>query len=65
MKENFKKFVKAKSKDAETQDAVAMNKEETAKKPLQRRTVKHVAESTIKKPAVKKADAETTAKGGN
>ena len=39
-------------------------KEETVKKPLQRREVKHVAESTIKKPAAKKADTEATAKEG-
>lgn len=57
-----KKFVKAKTKDAEKQDAEAANKEEVAKKPLQRREVKHVAESTIKKPAAKKADAEATTK---
>ncbi|MBS7401809.1 MAG: 50S ribosomal protein L24 [Eubacteriales bacterium] len=59
-----KKFVKAKAKDAEAQEA-AEPKAEAAKKPLQRREVKHVAESTIKKPAAKKAEkAETTAKGG-
>ena len=59
-----KKFVKAKAKDAEAQEAVAAKKEEVAKKPLQRREVKHVAESTIKKPAAKKAEATATAKGG-
>jgi large subunit ribosomal protein L24 len=59
-----KKFVKAKGKDAETQETAATKTEETVKKPLQRREVKHVAESTIKKPAAKKADTEETAKGG-
>ncbi len=56
-----KKFVKAKAKDAENQEAATAEK--TAKKPLQRREVKHVAESTVKKPAAKKtvaATAETT-----
>jgi large subunit ribosomal protein L24 len=56
-----KKFVKAK-KEAENQEAATANKTETAKKPLQRREVKHVAESTIKKPAAKKANIEATAK---
>ena len=59
-----KKFVKAKAKDAEAQEAVAAKEEEVAKKPLQRREVKHVAESTIKKPAAKKVEATATAKGG-
>lgn len=60
-----KKFVKAKAKDAESQEVAANAKTEPAKKPLQRREVKHVAESTIKKPAAKKADsAKTAAKGG-
>ncbi len=60
-----KKFVKAKAKDAEAEATVTETKAETAKKPLQRREVKHVAESTIKKPAAKKAEsAEATAKGG-
>lgn len=58
-----KKFVKAK-KEAEKQEAAVADKEETTKKPLQRREVKHVAESTIKKPAAKKTETETTAKGG-
>ncbi|MCQ2382015.1 MAG: 50S ribosomal protein L24 [Clostridia bacterium] len=58
-----KKFVKAKAKDAENQE-VAVNKEETVKKPLQRREVKHVAESTIKKPAAKKVETKETANGG-
>ena len=56
-----KKFVKAKAKDEEVKDAAA--KTETAtKKPLQRREVKHVAESTIKKPAAKKAEKPAAAK---
>ncbi len=60
-----KKFVKAKTKDAEVQEAAATENKAEAKKPLQRREVKHVAESTIKKPAAKKAEtAETTAEGG-
>lgn len=59
-----KKFVKAKAKDAENQEAAATAKAETAKKPLQRREVKHVAESTIKKPAAKKAESAETTKGG-
>lgn len=59
-----KKFVKAKAKDAENQEAAATAKPEAAKKPLQRREVKHVAESTIKKPAAKKAESAATAKGG-
>ena len=59
-----KKFVKAKAKDAEGQEAAATNKEATAKKPLQRREVKHVAESTIKKPATKKAETAATDKTG-
>jgi len=50
-----KKFVKAKAKDEDVKDAAAKN-ETTTKKPLQRREVKHVAESTIKKPAAKKAE---------
>ena len=54
-----KKFVKAKAKDEVATEAVA-EKETTAKKPLQRREVKHVAESTIKKPAAKKSTAEQT-----
>lgn len=57
-----KKFVKNKAKDAEVKEA-ATTEEKVAKKPLQRREVKHVAESTIKKPAAKKAEA-TTAEGG-
>ena len=57
-----KKFVKNKAKDAEVKEAAA-TEEKVAKKPLQRREVKHVAESTIKKPAAKKAEA-TTAEGG-
>ena len=56
-----KKFVKAK-KEAEKQEVAAAEKQEVTKKPLQRREVKHVAESTIKKPAAKKT--ESTAKGG-
>ena len=59
-----KKFVKAKAKDAENQEAAATAKAEVAKKPLQRREVKHVAESTIKKPAAKKAESAETTKGG-
>lgn len=59
-----KKFVKAKAKDAENQETAATAKAETAKKPLQRREVKHVAESTIKKPAAKKAESAETTKGG-
>ena len=54
-----KKFVKAKAKDAEAQQETVKT-EAVAKKPLQRREVKHVAESTIKKTATKKD--ETTAK---
>jgi len=57
-----KKFVKAKAKDAENQEAAAAKTEATAKKPLQRREVKHVAESTIKKPAAKKAESTVAAK---
>lgn len=57
-----KKFVKAKAKDTENQEAAAKTEETVAKKPLQRREVKHVAESTIKKPAAKKAETATTAK---
>ncbi|MCQ2382709.1 MAG: 50S ribosomal protein L24 [Clostridia bacterium] len=56
-----KKFVKAK-KEVENQETASANKAETTKKPLQRREVKHVAESTIKKPAAKKADTEAAAK---
>jgi len=56
-----KKFVKNKAKDAEVKEAAT--EEKVAKKPLQRREVKHVAESTIKKPAAKKAET-TTAEGG-
>lgn len=52
------KFVKAKAKDAESQVAEA-SAEKATKKPLQRREVKHVAESTIKKPAAKKAEVKT------
>ena len=59
-----KKFVKAKAKDTENQEAAAKTEETVAKKPLQRREVKHVAESTIKKPAAKKAETATTAKEG-
>lgn len=59
-----KKFVKAKTKDAENQVEGEVKKEETVKKPLQRREVKHVAESTIKKPAAKKTNTEATAKEG-
>ena len=54
-----KKFVKAKTKDAEAKEAAAPTEKAAEKKPLHRREVKHVAESTIKKPAAKKA--ETTA----
>ena len=50
-----KKFVKAKTKDAENQEVPAAE-QKVAKKPLQRREVKHVAESTIKKPATKKTE---------
>lgn len=57
-----KKFVKNKAKDAEVKEAAA-SEEKVAKKPLQRREVKHVAESTIKKPAAKKAET-ATAEGG-
>ena len=57
-----KKFVKNKAKDAEVKE-VAASEEKVAKKPLQRREVKHVAESTIKKPAAKKAET-ATAEGG-
>lgn len=56
-----KKFVKNKAKDAEVKEAAT--EEKVAKKPLQRREVKHVAESTIKKPAAKKAET-ITAEGG-
>ena len=60
-----KKFVKAKSKDADNQAAAATATEKAAaKKPLQRREVKHVAESTIKKPAAKKAEAAADKTGG-
>lgn len=59
-----KKFVKAKTKDAEKQEATAPA-EKAPKKPLQRREVKHVAESTVKKPAAKKAETSTAeATGG-
>lgn len=59
-----KKFVKAKAKDAEAAETAATKTEEkVAKKPLQRREVKHVAESTIKKPTAKAA-ATTADKGG-
>lgn len=59
-----KKFVKAKTKDAETQEKVTADTEKVAKKPLQRREVKHVAESTIKKPAAKKDEAAADKTGG-
>ncbi|MBO5229191.1 MAG: 50S ribosomal protein L24 [Clostridia bacterium] len=60
-----KKFVKAKTKDAENQEVPAAE-QKVAKKPLQRREVKHVAESTIKKPAAKKAETATAEQtGGN
>ena len=55
-----KKFVKAKAKDEEVKEAAAKN-EIATKKPLQRREVKHVAESTIKKPAAKTAAKTETA----
>ena len=60
-----KKFVKAKTKDAEVKaEATAETEKAAAKKPLQRREVKHVAESTIKKPAAKKAETAATDKTG-
>ena len=59
-----KKFVKAKAKDAEKPEAAAADAEKVAKKPLQRREVKHVAESTIKKPAAKKAGTAADKTGG-
>ena len=55
-----KKFVKAKAKDEEVKEATEKTATET-KKPLQRREVKHVAESTIKKPAAKKTETTATA----
>ena len=58
-----KKFVKAKTKDADVKEAPA-SEEKVAKKPLQRREVKHVAESTIKKPVAKKAETVATDKTG-
>lgn len=58
-----KKFVKAKTKDAEVKETPAAE-EKVAKKPLQRREVKHVAESTIKKPAAKKAETTADTTGG-
>lgn len=58
-----KKFVKVKAKDAEVKEAAA-SEEKVAKKPLQRREVKHVAESTIKKPAAKKAETTADTTGG-
>ena len=59
-----KKFVKAKGKDEKQETAAAKTEEKVAKKPLQRREVKHVAESTIKKPATKKADTTADKTGG-
>ena len=59
-----KKFVKAKAKDAEAVETTATKQEKVEKKPLQRREVKHVAESTIKKPAAKKTEASATGKTG-
>ena len=52
-----KKYVKPKAKAAD-EKAVEENTttEKVAKKPLQRREVKHVAESTIKKPAAAKKE---------
>ena len=57
-----KKFVKVKAKDAEVKETAA-SEEKVAKKPLQRREVKHVAESTVKKPATKKTET-TKVEGG-
>ena len=59
-----KKFVKAKAKDTETVEAAANDTKAATKKPLQRREVKHVAESTIKKPAAKKVEAAADKTGG-
>lgn len=58
-----KKFVKAKAKDAEAQQETVKT-EAVAKKPLQRREVKHVAESTIKKTATKKDETTAEQAGG-
>jgi len=58
-----KKFVKAKAKDAETVKEAAESTEKVAKKPLQRREVKHVAESTIKKTTAKKEETVEQAGG--
>lgn len=59
-----KKFVKAKAKDTEKAEAAATDTAKATKKPLQRREVKHVAESTIKKPAAKKTEAAADKTGG-
>ncbi len=60
-----KKYVKPKTKAEEKAEATTEEKV-AAKKPLQRREVKHVAESTIKKPASAKtaATAKPNEKGG-
>lgn len=58
-----KKFVKAKAKDAEAVKEAAESTEKVAKKPLQRREVKHVAESTIKKTTAKKEETVEQAGG--
>ncbi len=60
-----KKYVKPKTKAEEKTEVAA--EEKVAKKPLQRREVKHVAESTVKKPASTKTTttaAKASEKGG-
>lgn len=59
-----KKYVKPKTKTEEKAEVAA--EEKAAKKPLQRREVKHVAESTVKKPATAKTAtaAKSSEKGG-
>lgn len=53
-----KKYVKPKTK-AEAEKAADVKEEKVEKKPLQRREVKHVAESTIKKPSAAKVAPST------
>lgn len=59
-----KKYVKPKTKAEEKAEVAA--EEKATKKPLQRREVKHVAESTVKKPASAKTAtaAKPDEKGG-
>jgi large subunit ribosomal protein L24 len=54
-----KKYIKAKTKDKAEDKKEEAKEEKAAKKPLQRREVKHTAESTIKKPAGAKVSPST------